>query len=244
MRPYNTYGYSLNDLKNFSSTSKNSTIAGIADKVSRWTEQEKRTYFNNLSLLLQTLQNKGLNIYTNDPEIKKFILSEIKFNVNSENKDIANNYLRVIKKELENGNLNNSDFEEKPHFKPETKTSTINNKTNKTYSNDKDNPNDNFYLNGEVLTEKKDFTIEGLYSLHKRKRLILQPDFQREFVWDKKKSSRLIESLILGFPIPLIYLAEEIDGTFTVIDGQQRLQSVFSYINEMFPDGTSFKLTV
>lgn len=55
----------------------------------------------------------------------------------------------------------------------------------------------------------------------------LKPEFQREFVWDIKRASRLIESILLGIPIPNILLAQSKDTEkFIVIDGQQRLKSI------------------
>ena len=74
-------------------------------------------------------------------------------------------------------------------------------------------------------------------------RLVLQPDFQRQYVWDSTKASKLIESAILGIPLPIIYLSEEKDGREYVIDGQQRLTSFFSFIDGKFPDDKQFKLT-
>lgn len=94
-----------------------------------------------------------------------------------------------------------------------------------------------------IYTEKGDPEIDGLYGKWKRGKLIIQPEFQRYFVWDKTKSSRLIESALLGIPLPVIYLSEEADGKVHVIDGQQRLTSFFSYIDDKFPDGTEFKLS-
>ncbi len=87
--------------------------------------------------------------------------------------------------------------------------------------------------------------IESLYNRRKRGQIDLQPIFQRKFVWDAKKASRLIESLLLKVPIPTIYLAAESDNRVTVIDGQQRLTSIFSFIDGRFPgdDGSVFKLT-
>lgn len=73
--------------------------------------------------------------------------------------------------------------------------------------------------------------------------MVIQPDFQRHFVWDTTKSSRLIESTFLDIPIPVIYLSEEKDGKEYVIDGQQRLTAFFSFIDGKFPDGNDFKLT-
>lgn len=53
------------------------------------------------------------------------------------------------------------------------------------------------------------------------------PGFQRHFVWDLPRASRLIESLILGLPVPQLFLYEESRNRFLVIDGQQRLMSIY-----------------
>ena len=95
----------------------------------------------------------------------------------------------------------------------------------------------------KIYTELADPEIESLHGKFKRGKLIVQPDFQRQFVWDTAKASRLIESALLGIPIPLIYISQEPDNKEYVIDGQQRLTSFFSYIDRKFPDGTDFKLT-
>jgi uncharacterized protein with ParB-like and HNH nuclease domain len=60
--------------------------------------------------------------------------------------------------------------------------------------------------------------------------LILQPEYQRNFVATEQIASRLIESILLDVPIPVIYLAEEQNGNYSVIDGQQRLTSFISFI--------------
>lgn len=56
-------------------------------------------------------------------------------------------------------------------------------------------------------------------------RFILDPDFQRDFVWDEAKQSKLIESTLLRIPLPVFYLAENPDGKVVVVDGLQRLTS-------------------
>ncbi|MGB0917535.1 MAG: DUF262 domain-containing protein [Flavobacteriales bacterium] len=95
----------------------------------------------------------------------------------------------------------------------------------------------------KIYTEKGDPEIDGLFGKWKRGKLDIQPEFQRYFVWDKAKSSRLIESALLGIPLPVIYLSEEQNGKVYVIDGQQRLTSFFTYIDGIFPDGSDFKLS-
>lgn len=61
------------------------------------------------------------------------------------------------------------------------------------------------------------------------------PGFQRNYVWDIYRASKLIESLILGLPVPQIFLYEEGRNRFLVIDGQQRLMSIYYFIKQRFP---------
>lgn len=94
-----------------------------------------------------------------------------------------------------------------------------------------------------VKTDKRDTPLETIHGWVKRGKLDLQPDFQRYFVWNNAKASRLIESLLLDIPIPVIYLAEDDNQKYVVVDGQQRLTSLCSYVDGKFPDGKSFKLS-
>ncbi|MCK9411425.1 MAG: DUF262 domain-containing protein [Prolixibacteraceae bacterium] len=95
----------------------------------------------------------------------------------------------------------------------------------------------------KIYTEQGDPEINSLHRRFVKGRLNIQPAFQRQFVWDKIKCSRLIESALLDIPIPIVYLSEEQDGKENVIDGQQRLTAFFSFIDGKFPDNTDFKLT-
>lgn len=95
----------------------------------------------------------------------------------------------------------------------------------------------------KIYTDQGDPEIESLYNKWKRGKLVIQPDFQRQFVWDSKKSSRLIESALLDIPLPVVYISQEKDGNEYVIDGQQRLTSFFSFIDGKFPDSTDFRLS-
>jgi len=93
-----------------------------------------------------------------------------------------------------------------------------------------------------VHTDKGDPEIDSLWGKYHRGKLVVQPDFQRHFVWDSLKSSRLLESALLDIPLPIIYLSEEADGKEYVIDGQQRLTSFFAFMDGKFPSGKEFKL--
>ncbi len=61
------------------------------------------------------------------------------------------------------------------------------------------------------------------------------PGFQRNYVWDIKRASKLIESLILGLPVPQVFLYEEDRNRFLVIDGQQRLMTIYFFVKQRFP---------
>lgn len=73
-------------------------------------------------------------------------------------------------------------------------------------------------------------TLAEIYSLHDRGLLKLDPLWQRDAVWSKKKKPALIESLINGIPIPEITLWLREDGVYVVVDGQQRLRAILEYM--------------
>src|SRR3989304_9794844 len=81
-----------------------------------------------------------------------------------------------------------------------------------------------------LYSDKPDRSIFELYRQYQKGNLELQPEFQRLQVWDNSKSSRLIESVLLEVPIPVIYLSEESDSKYAVIDGQQRLNAFITFL--------------
>src|SRR5712664_2299935 len=78
----------------------------------------------------------------------------------------------------------------------------------------------------EVYTTPSDPDVKTLLGRIEDRSLVLRPKFQRASVWDDKRKSRLIESLLLNLPIPPCFLAEDEDGTRVVVDGQQRLIAI------------------
>ncbi len=78
------------------------------------------------------------------------------------------------------------------------------------------------------------FQIEHWISAENGVRLNLSPEYQRNLVWDEKRKSALIESLLLRIPIPAFYLDEDSSGNKNVIDGMQRLSAIHSYLNNEF----------
>lgn len=93
-----------------------------------------------------------------------------------------------------------------------------------------------------LATQSLDLSIETLVSRIDRHGLILQPEFQRDYVWTAGKASLLIESVLMRIPLPIVYMAETADGDWEVVDGQQRLTSLYSFVRGQFPDGTAFRL--
>lgn len=85
--------------------------------------------------------------------------------------------------------------------------------------------------------------VKDLYDDYKKGDLDPRPPFQRGYVWDLKRASKLVESVLMRVPIPVVYTAELPDGKEIVIDGQQRLLSLFGFIDGQFPkDKGLFKL--
>lgn len=88
--------------------------------------------------------------------------------------------------------------------------------------------------NFNLVTTPNDFNAATIVSFME-KGVFKIPSFQRNFVWDIQKSSKLIESLIIGLPIPQIFLYEKSRNNFEVIDGQQRLLSLYFFVKGRFP---------
>ena len=86
----------------------------------------------------------------------------------------------------------------------------------------------------DITASPNDFNILTLFSFIESGAVKI-PGFQRNYVWDIKRASRLIESLLIGLPIPQIFLYEEDKNRFLVIDGQQRLMSIYYFIKRRFP---------
>ena len=82
-----------------------------------------------------------------------------------------------------------------------------------------------------LVTQPYDLSVSGLVDDIDAGRLLLRMEYQRSYVWDDAKASRLIESLLLNVPIPVCYFAENEDGFLEVVDGQQRLQSIWRFIS-------------
>lgn len=103
-------------------------------------------------------------------------------------------------------------------------------------------------LYAQVQEEVKIYPINGIkvdkglytvYELKRRydavkKRFILDSDFQRENIWRQDRKSELIESVLMGLPLPVFYFSQDKYGILIAVDGRQRLTALFSYMNDDF----------
>lgn len=97
-----------------------------------------------------------------------------------------------------------------------------------------DSSEDVSFTEYDISASPNDFNIKTLFDFIKSG-VVKIPGFQRNYVWDIKRASKLIESIIIGIPIPQIFLYEEAKNRFTVIDGQQRYMTIYYFINKRFP---------
>ncbi|RUT77862.1 DUF262 domain-containing protein [Ancylomarina longa] len=88
-----------------------------------------------------------------------------------------------------------------------------------------------------------DLSFRELISMYEEEEL-LKPELQRKYVWDKSEASRFVESILLGLPVPSIFLANTKDEKKLIIDGYQRIMTVFDYVSGVWTkDGKIFKLS-
>lgn len=82
----------------------------------------------------------------------------------------------------------------------------------------------------EIHSDSYSMSLGEIANLYKDGELILHPEFQREFRWTEEQKSNLIESVLLGIPLPPIFVVQEEGGIWDVIDGLQRLSTFFEFM--------------
>lgn len=100
--------------------------------------------------------------------------------------------------------------------------------------NDDDNNEEIPKEERKLITQAYDKSVSDLFTMMQEDDIILNPDYQRDYIWDNKKASLLIESILLNVPIPVVYMSEEEDGRWSVIDGLQRLNSLKRFFENEF----------
>lgn len=84
----------------------------------------------------------------------------------------------------------------------------------------------------DIFVENKPFSLKQINDLIEDGDIELSPDFQRNFIWDETRQSRLIESLLLGLPLPSLYLSQYKDGRLTIVDGLQRIMTIRRFLKD------------
>ena len=80
-----------------------------------------------------------------------------------------------------------------------------------------------------LSTDRMDMSFGEILSMYEREEIIIDPDFQRLFRWDLEQQTRFMESILLGIPIPPIFVAENDEGKWELVDGLQRTFSILSF---------------
>lgn len=89
-----------------------------------------------------------------------------------------------------------------------------------------------------LSSDRMDISFGELINLYKNKELIIRPEYQRLYRWNIKQKTALIESILLGIPIPPIFVAEDSEGIWELVDGLQRVSSFISFFGELEDDLT------
>ncbi len=84
-----------------------------------------------------------------------------------------------------------------------------------------------------IVTDGYDMSVGEVMNLYRDFELEIDPVFQRLFRWDQTRKSRFIESLLLGIPIPPIFVYQDADGVWELIDGLQRLSTILEFAGEL-----------
>ncbi|WP_280272700.1 DUF262 domain-containing protein [Nocardia wallacei] len=89
----------------------------------------------------------------------------------------------------------------------------------------------------EIRTDGYAMSIGEVLSLYRDGDIEIHPEFQRIFRWDDDQKSKLIESILLGIPIPSIFVSQREDGVWDVIDGVQRISTILQFVGEYVDEG-------
>lgn len=85
-----------------------------------------------------------------------------------------------------------------------------------------------------LVTQQSDFSLSAIAEMVKYESIDISPHYQRRDRWHVEKQSALIESFLLNIPVPPVYLSEDEYGTYTVIDGKQRITSIYEFLSGKF----------
>lgn len=84
----------------------------------------------------------------------------------------------------------------------------------------------------KIRITTKHFSLRDVVDQINDEEIYLSPDFQRDYIWKERQRTRLIESVLLGIPLPAFYFNQAVDGTYQVVDGVQRLSTVAMFMKD------------
>jgi uncharacterized protein with ParB-like and HNH nuclease domain len=82
----------------------------------------------------------------------------------------------------------------------------------------------------DVKTESYPMSVGEIVSMYERDEIVLRPEYQRYFRWTLEQKSKLIESILIGLPLPTFFMAQDEKGRWEVVDGMQRLSTIFDFM--------------
>lgn len=89
----------------------------------------------------------------------------------------------------------------------------------------------------EIHADGYPMSIGEIISLYENNEMDIHPEFQRFFRWTDLQKTKFIESILLGIPLPSIFVSQREDGVWDVIDGLQRLSTIFQFVGILKKEG-------
>ena len=97
----------------------------------------------------------------------------------------------------------------------------------------------------DIVSDGYEMSVGEIINLYRDKEIFINPSFQRLFRWDPSRKTRFIESLLLGIPVPPIFVYQDKKGVWELIDGLQRLSTIFEFVGILrLPDGVTAEPSV
>lgn len=84
-----------------------------------------------------------------------------------------------------------------------------------------------------LSTDRMDISFGELIHMYKAGELLIRPEYQRLFRWKGSQKTALIESILLGIPIPPVFVAEDMEGVWELVDGLQRVSTIISFFGDL-----------
>lgn len=100
-------------------------------------------------------------------------------------------------------------------------------------------------LRNDLKTDRLDMSFGEIINIYSEGMLVIQPEYQRAYRWSNEQKTRFVESILLGIPIPPIFVAEDSEGKWELVDGLQRISTIltfFGILKNDISDKNFFKL--